>query len=140
MTNVINKICKFCGKPFLGKTNKATFCNKTCSSQYYIKLKLPHHNITANPTTIGAIGELFACFDLLKKGFQVFRAVSPSSDADIIAEKDNVIYRFEVRTGRYDVNNQLVYSNKKTIGKSVIVITLNDNKAHYVTNPEITFF
>ena len=49
--------------------------------------------------TVGAISELLVAGDLLKKGYGVFRSVSPSCYCDILAIKNGEISEVEVRTG-----------------------------------------
>jgi hypothetical protein len=47
----------------------------------------------------GAISEMMVCTDLLAKGNQVFRAVSPASDCDLIVQSQTgELLRVEVKT------------------------------------------
>lgn len=55
--------------------------------------------LTLNCGNMGALSELLVCADLLKRGYEVFRAVSPSCSCDLIALKNKVCMRVEVRTG-----------------------------------------
>lgn len=48
---------------------------------------------------VGAIAELLVCADLMKQGYQVFRAVSQSSDFDLVAIKNGKTNTIEVRSG-----------------------------------------
>lgn len=48
---------------------------------------------------VGAIQEMLACADLLKRGISVFRAVSPQETCDLLALKDGLLKRVEVTTG-----------------------------------------
>lgn len=56
------------------------------------------------PSTIGAIGELLVAADLLRKGLDVFRAVSPSCPCDFVAHHEGQLYAIEVRTLRRNKN------------------------------------
>lgn len=49
--------------------------------------------------TVGAVSELLTCVDLLQRGFEVFRAVSPACSCDLAILKDGRLLRVEVRTG-----------------------------------------
>jgi hypothetical protein len=49
--------------------------------------------------TVGAMAELLAATDLLMKGFEVFRAVSPSASCDLAILKEGKLLKVEVRTG-----------------------------------------
>lgn len=59
--------------------------------------------------TTGAIGELRVAVDLMQRGFEVFRAISPSCSCDLAVLHAGGLLRIEVRTG---------YKNKST-GKIV---------------------
>lgn len=50
-----------------------------------------------SPGTSGAICELLVAADLLRRGYHVFRAVSPSCPCDLLAMRDNLSARVEVR-------------------------------------------
>ena len=55
----------------------------------------------------GASAELRVCADLLLRGYEVFRSISPHCSCDLMIQKDGNIYRVEVKTasllddGRY---------------------------------------
>lgn len=55
---------------------------------------------TGLPTgTAGTISELLVGVDLLKRGYEVFRALSPSCSCDLSILKDGCLLRVEVKTG-----------------------------------------
>ena len=49
--------------------------------------------------TKGAIAELCVATDLMKKGYAVFRALSPNCFCDLVVYKDGISFYIEVRTG-----------------------------------------
>jgi len=51
------------------------------------------------PSTVGAMAELCVAADLLRHGFEVFRAVSPHSTCDLAVLKGGKLYRVEVKAG-----------------------------------------
>lgn len=51
---------------------------------------------TFDSGTQGAINELVVAQDMLRKGFQVFRAVAPCASCDLIAIRGDTILRVEV--------------------------------------------
>jgi hypothetical protein len=55
--------------------------------------------ITSNTASEGALGEMLVVADLMYKGYQVFRAVSPSADFDLIVSKGGELKRVEVTKG-----------------------------------------
>jgi len=46
----------------------------------------------------GAHSELIACVWLMGQGYEVYRNISPSGPIDIIAIKDNIISKFDVKS------------------------------------------
>jgi len=48
-------------------------------------------------STIGAIGELMVASDLMKRGYHVFRAMSPSAPCDLLVMREGLSARVEVR-------------------------------------------
>lgn len=81
---------------------------KCCS--YNCKEKLREQQAALNGTvllaagTVGAISELRAAADLLSKGYEVFRALSPSCSCDLAILRNSHIIRVEVRTGQLGKN------------------------------------
>ena len=52
-------------------------------------------------TKCGAHSELIACAYLLRKGYDVYRAVNWTSKADLVAVRGDAILRVQVKTGTY---------------------------------------
>lgn len=61
--------------------------------------------------TIGAVGELLAAEQLMRQGWHAYRCLSPNGPFDLIAFKDGVTRRLEVRTGRYYESGVATYPN-----------------------------
>jgi len=94
-------------------------------------------NLDLPPGTVGAISEIIVATDLMKKGFDVYRAMSPHAFADIIVLKDGVMIQIEVRTGIKLKNNKIAYPKLNIHNKSVAVVVYPDNGIYYLTNPEL---
>ena len=92
------KECKTCKKGFLGVHNQL-YCSLECDRHYQEKVPLYPG---LSPSSTGALGELRVSIDLMRRGYEVFRALSPSSPCDLIAMKDGKVLRIEVRTARRD--------------------------------------
>ena len=77
----------------------------------------------------GAISELYTSCDLLRKGYEVFRSLSPASSVDLIAIRDSRVIFVEVRTAsistktgkRYTTTNTHV---DKVMGVSVVLASV----------------
>lgn len=93
------------------------------ASNYMEALKL-------NPATVGAAAELVVAIDLIRQGYETYRALSPASGADLVAFKDGDLIRLEVRTGYYRYNGTLQWHRKeKDIGRSdhyAVVVGMED--------------
>ena len=75
------RICNYCKKEFTAHTINNIYC-KNCRKSMFKSFG----GITC--ATIGAISELMVSADLLKKGYEVFRAVSPSCSCDLAILRD----------------------------------------------------
>lgn len=129
------RLCKWCKKGYTTRIPHKLFCSVKCGNEFS-RSKKPDAGVKGIPTaTVGVMAELLACADLMKKGFELYRAVSPSSYSDLIAIKDSITYPIEVRTGYYKTKegrqSETHCPIHKIIGKVLIIITHCDNKVHY---------
>lgn len=109
--------CKFCKSVFLPHKHNHIYCDG-CKEKRIKKIRLT--GITTN--TVGAISELFVSADLLKKGYEVFRAVSPSCSCDLIILKNGIPFRVEVRTAYRLINGNISLSRGKKADILAIVV------------------
>lgn len=105
----MRKTCKGCGHSFLGSVKRA-FCANACRVEFHAKASAykPKY-LGIPPGTVGAIGELRVSVDLLAKGHEVFRALSPSCSCDLAILKDGKLLRIEVRTASECTDGRLYY-------------------------------
>lgn len=64
----------------------------------YIQRSLTIYDKEISKSTFGAASELLAATDLIQNGFDVFRNLSPNGPCDLIAMKDGVLLRIEVKS------------------------------------------
>lgn len=128
------KNCPVCKNDFInnGRKINALCCSKECSLKRN-KTKNPLLNQFAkfegSTGTKGAISELKASADLLLKGYQVFRAVSPSAHCDlVILDKDGILKRVEVRSGVKNREGKLFFTRT---GKYDVIACVFRNKVQY---------
>lgn len=90
--------CAYCNKPLSGL--KRRFCSGEHSRAFQQERTLPMRTWESyiSPASVGAASELFASAFFLRKGYEVYRAVSPSSSCDLVLHKDGLMYRVEIRT------------------------------------------
>lgn len=133
----MNKMCAHCKKEFNG-SKLSLYCSSTCKRNNfgYRFDNPPLGHISRG--RVGAISELKVCVDLMIKGYDVFRALSPQSNADLVAIKGDVVLKIEVRTARYYTtakgSKTIFYSKKRIADKIVALTTLGDDKIHYLTD------
>ena len=93
--------CEYCGKTFAPRNKTTRYCSKICKDQHWKRENPVHAGLQLPTGTVGAISEIVSAADLLKRGYEVFRAMSPACSCDLIAlGPDRVPLRIEVRTGR----------------------------------------
>lgn len=94
-------VCVVCENSFLHTCKTAKVCSEPCrkerQKQRYGKGALVNPFLPTG--TVAAMAALQVSVDLLKKGYAVFRSVSPACFCDVIAIKEEEIMRVEVRTG-----------------------------------------
>jgi hypothetical protein len=98
--------CRVCGEPFKGKWN-----DKTCPHCLHEEKTKPH----LSTGTAGAIGELRVSVDLMSRGFNVFRALSPNAPCDLLASKGSKQFDIEVRTADKNPRTKKVYADRKNV-------------------------
>ena len=112
--NSYELVCSECNKGFNSKKKNQKTCSIECRKLRYIKLyggKGSFDNLSTG--TVGALSELMVSSDLLKKGYAVFRALSPSCFCDLIAIKNKRIIRIEVRTAYMSMKRKVNFPNIK---------------------------
>jgi ribosomal protein S27AE len=93
--------CDVCGTMFIAFHHHRKYCGqKTCQAIVRDRTRVEVWSEKAvSKNTLGAVNELRASADLLLRGFEVFRSVSPSCSCDLIAMRKGITLRVEVRTG-----------------------------------------
>jgi len=110
----MGKVCVICGKE-LGK-GKQKYCSYECERSA-TKARFQAYNSTLfrgkTTATTGAISELRVAIDLLAKGYDVFRALSPSCPCDLAILRDSKLLRVEVRTSFISISGKPYRTKKK---------------------------
>ena len=123
--------CKYCHKPIPEERQRrhAKFCSNRCSQLFqHAKYKILNE-YTGLPTgTVGAMNELKVSIDLLRKGYEVFRALSPACSCDLAILKKNKLLRIEVKTGFFTPNKKINFP--KNIKADSVALVIKD-KIYY---------
>jgi len=101
--------CIVCGIETNGARGQK-FCSDKCRAEYMGKRSSWKGLATG---TVGAIQELRVSVDLLSKGYEVFRALSPSCSCDLLALKDKKLVKIEVRTAYENKIGKLTYPKER---------------------------
>lgn len=135
----MNKIsCVICGKEFFQGTRKK-YCSRECAKQYQ-KTQYEKNNLKLEvcSATVGTIGELRVSTDLLIRGFDVYRSLSPACKADLVVLKEKKLVRVEVTTGYLDYKGNVI-NNKKYADQSnfdVVAVVFTTGEIKYFPDIE----
>ena len=129
----IEKECLVCKTKFNTRRNERKYCSKKCSKKI-IAERYGRQGIFPNiPNgTVGTISELIVITDLLKKGYEAYRPLSPNCSADILVEKNTKILKIEVRTGYKGINKTIYYPNKNIKAPILAIVLLKENNIKYI--------
>ena len=72
-------------------------CSTACAREF-LRQRTGHHGLGLPSATIGAMSEYVVALDLLRQGYEVFRAMSNSAECDLAILKHQQLLRVEVRT------------------------------------------
>lgn len=93
--------CLGCGRSIKTQTRYPRKYPGYCRAECHARANRPAIVRSMSTTTVGAISEYRVCIDLLQRGYEVFRAVSPSCKCDIMASRGDDKIRVEVKTAAY---------------------------------------
>lgn len=131
-------VCRMCWQTvtFTSKRHGRLFCSKACGENWRKEeWRKRNPSLGLSASTTGAISELFVAVDLLQRGYDVFRAVSPSSICDLAIVKDQKLLRVEVKTGYSTASGKLQYSAGTGIDRSKFDILAVVRKGEVIYDP-----
>ena len=96
------------------------YCSNICRKDAEYKARCPTYEPSkVSSGVIGAMHELLVSADLMRRGYEVFRALSPACSCDLVILKEGRLLRVEVRTAQKSISGKLSWTNsKKDIGRS----------------------
>lgn len=129
----MDKKCLYCGEKLINVLPHRKFCNKKCNTSFrskslgfeeFCQEKLQSH-------VIGAMNEMLVCADLIRKGYEVFKAICNNS-CDIAILKNKILLRVEVTTGNiFKINGKIHIPVKNKEKFDILAIVLKDGKIIY---------
>jgi hypothetical protein len=132
------RACMICGKELTEKARKK-FCSRTCRRVDEKRRYRGVNPVSGIPSaTVGAMHELIAGIDLLKRGFHVFRSLTPSAPGDLmIMNGDKKTLMVEVTTGTRAVSGKLMYPSHKKYEHLFDVIAVVEKDGNITYIPEL---
>lgn len=134
------RLCGVCARPIPERRlrKNALFCRHACErAAARVRHRAFNLQLDLSTGTVGAIAELFVAADMLRRGYNVFRAVSPSSPVDIVAvSRLGVSLRVEVKTGSKAVDGRLIFGRGDNSKYDVLAVYIpSDGAVAY--HPEV---
>ena len=136
--------CRVCGVALsasrLHRNPNAFTCSLDCSKRLpslLYQLRNPH-SVRLPTATIGAISELVVAADLLQRGYQVFRALSPSSSCDLAILLGMNLLRVEVTTGSVSASGNLIYPKHEVDNFDIMAIYVQGKIIYVPDLPELS--
>jgi len=134
----MEKRCIICGKKIEGsriKVKNVKYCSHTCAGRAHIikvMAKRTPYRANIKSANVGALHELSVASDLFKKGFYVFRNMSPIGPCDLITLKDDELLRIEVATTTQRKDGTYWLPQKsKNHSFDILAVILGDGSIHY---------
>jgi len=121
------KLCLWCKEEILEETKhykRKKFCKESCGAKYYRKNKYNHTIYNIAKGTVGTIQELYVTIDLLKKGYEVFKSISPCCSCDLAILKSGKLLKVEVTTG-YGVGKIIMHPPKNKDKYDILAVVVN---------------
>ncbi len=131
------KTCVYCNEIFSPRTSQQRYCSSDCRRAGDEPLRWQPLHPGIDKGKVGAVVELIVSADLLRRGYEVFRALSQSASCDILAMKDGAILRIEVRSCQLRRDGGVIIGWKPIdIGRQDVFATvLPSGEVAYRTKP-----
>ena len=108
--------CLRCSATFQSSYTHARYCSRRCRLDHGKSVngyKSLGKTTGISSGTVGAIGELRVAVDLMIRGYDVFRALSPHTSCDLAFIENGQLLRVEVRSGYRTTTGNIRISNPK---------------------------
>src|SRR5260221_8449313 len=108
-------VCRHCPKlvPIARQRRRGLFCSRSCSQAHATeRYRALNTRLPVSTGTVGAIAELAVAVDLLQRGYDVFRAVSPSCACDLAVVRAGQLTCVEVTTGYQTAPGRIMHCKK----------------------------
>lgn len=121
--------CAMCGEVISEKRarRRAKYCSHIClrKSERERWAVLNEGRSPNRKGQTGATHKLMVCVDLMWKGYEVFRALSPDCPCDMIVMKDGEFLRVQVTTGYKNKSDAITYPHKDPSLYDLLAVIVN---------------
>lgn len=129
-------MCKMCGDAISEnrRRRRAMFCSKICASGFYKrkwKEKNPRRVYRGRTSHTGAAHELLVSADLMLRGYEIFRALSPDCPCDLAMIRDGKMLRVQVTTGYTSLTGKMSWPFKDPKKHDLLAIVVG-KEIHYI--------
>lgn len=128
-------LCSYCKKNIKNNNYNKKYCDHECRRNHLKDIRADNQGRKGLPIlstgTMGAMSELQVSIDLMNRGYEVYRALSPASSSDILAIKNGKIFDIEVRTGILGLNGRMSYPKTNIRANYVAVYMRKNNEIYY---------
>ena len=129
-----DKCCVRCGNkiPEDRAMRHSIFCTNDCRNKRQNEQYQQFKNPQLTTGTKGAFRELIVAADLMSKGIEIYRAMSPSSSCDLVAKHRELFYGVEVKTAVLRRNIQgIIISDQKLRSPILVGVCGLENELYY---------
>ncbi len=127
------KDCVFCGAKFSARHKRQKYCSSKCGSKANQRPPVFEAALPGIPSgSSGAAFELIVCADLVLRGLNVFRSVSPSCPCDLIVQRNREIFRVEVTKGGIKHDGSFAWAAHDPEKYDVLALVLPGLKVVYI--------
>jgi hypothetical protein len=114
-----------CSKRFQ-RRGRQEYCSPECQKLHYADRTRVQNYDGLSTGTIGSIGELRVCADLLRRGFNTFRAVSTNCWTDLVVEISSKFQSLEVKTGHRTISGSLSFPRPRAKTNILAIVLPNE--------------
>jgi hypothetical protein len=129
---IAESVCGFCQQKFIHRVGEPRrFCSPECRRAE----KALQQSVKLSSGSAGAVNELIVSADLLRRGYHIFRAISPSCPCDLVLLHGGRCWRVEVTTAYENMDGRIVVTKHKPDRYDIIAGVLPDGTIHYSSLP-----
>lgn len=139
----LRRRCKHCNIKFKATHVRHIYCHKNncelAADRYFQPLLKRLHErrkreaageMFLSSGTVGAAVEMLVCADLIARGFEVYRSVSPHCSGDLIASRNGKYHKIDATLGRLMKNGGISFSKRhdKTRFDIIAAVATDDQR------------